>query len=163
MSADDGHRSSSGEAEHPVAHVETGLRSCDMTMPEEINWLMTDRLSSPLFTRHANLISESVTRDRIKLVGNVMIDTLLRLLPVADGERELRAFALQNRAGPRPFALVTLHRPSIVDEPDMLRPLFDALDGIAQQVPVVFPVHPCTRERMRRFGIDGGRGSGRTR
>src|SRR4051812_38093615 len=145
----------------PVAHVEAGLRSGDMTMPEEINRLVTDRLARWLFTpsRDAdeNLLREGAEPASIKMVGNVMIDTLVRLLPVADGERELRAFALQNGAGPRPFALVTLHRPSNVDEPDMLRCLFDALDGIAQQVPVVFPVHPRTRERMGRFGIDGGR------
>jgi UDP-N-acetylglucosamine 2-epimerase (non-hydrolysing) len=144
-----------------VGHVEAGLRSGDRSMPEEINRLVTDRLASWLFTpsRDAdeNLVREGVDPASIHMVGNVMIDTLVRLLPLADGERELRSFALNNGAGPRPFALVTLHRPSNVDDPQMLARLFTALDAIAGHVPVVFPVHPRTRDRMKRFGIDGGR------
>jgi len=144
-----------------VGHVEAGLRSGDRSMPEEINRLVTDRLARWLFTPSRdgdeNLLKEGADPASIRMVGNVMIDTLVRLLPIADGERELRAFALQNGTGPRPFALVTLHRPSNVDDPEMLGRLFGALDGIAGQLPVVFPVHPRTRERMRRFGIEGGR------
>jgi len=144
----------------PVAHVEAGLRSGDRTMPEEINRLVTDRLASWLFTPSRdgddNLLREGADPASIRMVGNVMIDTLVRLLPIADGERELAVFALNNGTGPRPFALVTLHRPSNVDDPQMLARLFAALDDIAGHVPVVFPVHPRTRERMRRFGIDGG-------
>jgi len=144
-----------------VGHVEAGLRSGDRSMPEEINRLVTDRLARWLFTPSRdgdeNLLREGADPASIRMVGNVMIDTLVRLLPIADGERELRAFSLQNGTGPRPFALVTLHRPSNVDDPEMLRQLFGALDGIARQVPVIFPVHPRTRERMRRFAIDEGR------
>ena len=144
-----------------VAHVEAGLRSGDRSMPEEINRLVTDRLSRWLFTPSRdgdeNLLREGVDASGIRLVGNVMVDTLLRLLPVADGEQQLRAFALQNGAGPKPFVLVTLHRPSNVDDPVMLGKLMRALETVAARVPVVFPVHPRTRERMSRFGIDRGR------
>jgi UDP-N-acetylglucosamine 2-epimerase (non-hydrolysing) len=144
-----------------VAHVEAGLRSGDRSMPEEINRLVTDRLSRWLFTPSRdgdeNLLREGVDAAQIHLVGNVMVDTLLRLLPVADGDRQLRAFALHNGAGARPFVLVTLHRPSNVDEPGMLARLMASLDRIAGSAPVIFPVHPRTRERMTRFGVPDGR------
>jgi UDP-N-acetylglucosamine 2-epimerase (non-hydrolysing) len=145
----------------PVAHVEAGLRSGDRTMPEEINRLVTDRLSSLLFTPSRaddlNLLAEGVERDRIKFVGNVMIDTLARLLPDTTGESELRRFSLTNGSGPMPFALVTLHRPSNVDEPEMLARLIASLERIAGGVPVVFPAHPRTRARMSAFGIEARR------
>jgi len=145
----------------PVAHVEAGLRSGDLTMPEEINRLVTDRLARWLLTPSAdgdeNLLREGVSPASIHRVGNVMIDTLVRLLDVADGRTQLQDFALLNGNGPRPFALVTLHRPSNVDEPAMLERLMGALDRIAADVPVVFPVHPRTRERLRAFGIGSGR------
>jgi UDP-N-acetylglucosamine 2-epimerase (non-hydrolysing) len=145
----------------PVGHVEAGLRSRDLTMPEEINRLVTDRLASLLFTPSSdadeNLLREGTDPASIRLVGNVMIDTLLQLLPAADGETEMRRFNLMNGAGPVPYALVTLHRPSNVDEPEMLGRLMSALESVAQRVPVVFPVHPRTRERMARFGIAHGR------
>jgi UDP-N-acetylglucosamine 2-epimerase (non-hydrolysing) len=141
-----------------VAHVEAGLRSGDRSMPEEINRLVTDRLSRWLFTPSRdgdeNLRREGVDVRGIHLVGNVMVDTLLRLLPMADGERQLREFALQNGSGPNPFVLVTLHRPSNVDDPSMLVSLMRALENIAARVPVVFPVHPRTRDRILRFGIE---------
>jgi UDP-N-acetylglucosamine 2-epimerase (non-hydrolysing) len=130
-------------------------------MPEEINRLVTDRLSSVLFTPSRDgdehLIAEGVEPEKIKFVGNVMIDTLTRLLPSATGERELRRFSLMNGSGPAPFALVTLHRPSNVDEPEMLAKLISSLERIAADVPVVFPAHPRTRTRMRSFGIDAHR------
>src|SRR5450759_3594186 len=103
----------------PVGHVEAGLRSGDRTMPEEINRLVTDRLSRWLFTPShdgdANLLREGCDPASIRFVGNVMIDTLQQLLPAADGETEMRRFNLMNGAGPIPYALVTLHRPSNVD------------------------------------------------
>jgi UDP-N-acetylglucosamine 2-epimerase (non-hydrolysing) len=145
----------------PVGHVEAGLRSGDRTMPEEINRLVTDRLSQWLFTPSAdgdaNLLAEGSDPATIRRVGNVMIDTLQRLLPRADGERQLRQFGLMNGAGPAPFVLVTLHRPSNVDEPAPLARLVAALEQIAACVPVVFPVHPRTRERIARFGIPHAR------
>lgn len=141
----------------PVAHVEAGLRSGDRSMPEEVNRLITDRLSSLLFTPSMdgsdNLLAEGVNPAAIKFVGNVMIDTLQRLLPRTDGEAELRRFALMNGAGAKPFVLVTLHRPSNVDDPAILARLVASLERVAQQVPVVFPLHPRTRERIVQFGI----------
>jgi UDP-N-acetylglucosamine 2-epimerase (non-hydrolysing) len=136
----------------PVAHVEAGLRSGDRSMPEEINRLVIDRLSTWLFTPSAdadlNLISEGAVPATIRRVGNVMIDTLLRLLPLADGQAELRALNLMNGKGPQPFVLVTLHRPSNVDDASALRKLIGALEAVAARVPVVFPVHPRTRQRI---------------
>jgi UDP-N-acetylglucosamine 2-epimerase (non-hydrolysing) len=138
----------------PVAHVEAGLRSGDRSMPEEINRLVTDRLSSLLFTPSEdgdqNLISEGADRESIQLVGNVMIDTLVRLLPLADSTVLLRQHGLMNGAGPKPFALVTLHRPSNVDDEHMLAKLISALDEIGRDIPVVFPMHPRTKARMQR-------------
>src|SRR5262249_34519417 len=133
----------------------------DRTMPEEINRLVTDRLSSLLFTPSrdgdAHLIAEGVERERIRFVGNVMIDTLVRLLPAATGEHELRRVWLVNGSGAVPFALVTLHRPSNVDEPSMLARLIASLERVAEDVPVVCPAHPRTRARMASFGIAAGR------
>lgn len=139
-----------------VAHVEAGLRSFDRTMPEEINRIVTDRLADLLFTPSRdgddNLRREGVAPEKIRLVGNVMIDTLVRLLP---GAQE-RWPALRDRLGlveQRPYALVTLHRPSNVDEPDGLRRLVQALAGLAGALEVVFPVHPRTRRRLDDLGI----------
>ena len=141
----------------PVGHVEAGLRSGDWSMPEEINRVVTDRLATWLFTPSEdgdlNLGREGVPPDRIRRVGNVMIDTLVRLLPLADQERMLTALALTNGNGPRPFALVTLHRPSNVDDPIMLRRLLDGLADIAADLPVVFPMHPRTRARAEAAGL----------
>jgi UDP-N-acetylglucosamine 2-epimerase (non-hydrolysing) len=128
--------------EIPVAHVEAGLRSFDRSMPEEINRVLTDQLASLLFTPSddgdANLLREGVARERIHCVGNVMIDTLVRLLPGA-----------RRRDGiPGQPALVTLHRPSNVDDPERLSAILDCLARVSAAVPVVFPVHPRTRARM---------------
>jgi UDP-N-acetylglucosamine 2-epimerase (non-hydrolysing) len=144
----------------PVAHVEAGLRSGDLTMPEEINRLVTDRLARFLFTPSEdgdeNLRREGCHPSTIHHVGNAMIDTLVRLLDRASGQVELERFALINGLGPKPFALVTLHRPSNVDEPEMLAQLMTSLDRISRTLPVVFPVHPRTRARMAAFGISSG-------
>lgn len=144
-----------------VAHVEAGLRSGDRTMPEEINRLLTDRLATLLLTpsadADANLLAEGVPREWIRCVGNVMIDTLVRLLPLTDDAPLLDTLALRNGHGPKPFALVTLHRPSNVDDPRSLRNLITALDSVAEDMPVVFPMHPRTRARMAESGIDADR------
>jgi UDP-N-acetylglucosamine 2-epimerase (non-hydrolysing) len=141
----------------PVAHVEAGLRSGDRSMPEEINRIVTDRLAATLFTPSAdaddNLLAEGCDPASIKLVGNVMIDTLVRLLPSADG------LALLPAEGGRPgkrddFALVTLHRPTNVDDPAMLNLLLDTLVGIAEDIPVVIPMHPRTRSRLGERSLD---------
>jgi len=132
----------------PVAHVEAGLRSRDRSMPEEINRLVTDQLSDLLFTpsadADANLLQEGIPREKIHLVGNVMIDTLVRLLP--------QAAMLDNLAGIGPFVLVTLHRPANVDDLPWLREMLTALLQVGRELPVIFPVHPRTRQRMADAG-----------
>jgi UDP-N-acetylglucosamine 2-epimerase (non-hydrolysing) len=136
----------------PVGHVEAGLRSRDRTMPEEINRLLTDQLSDLLFTPSAdgdeNLLHEGVDRSRIHLVGNVMIDTLVRLLPRSEQHRRANLAA--------PYVLVTLHRPSNVDDLPWLRELLATLAELSQQLTVVFPVHPRTRERLTSLNIEAG-------
>jgi UDP-N-acetylglucosamine 2-epimerase (non-hydrolysing) len=135
-----------------VVHVEAGLRSFDRTMPEELNRLVTDQLADMLLTpsRDAdeNLKREGVACERIFFVGNVMIDTLVRLLPLADSQ--LRASALASWLD-RDYILVTLHRPSNVDEPEHLRRIVGVLADLAREVPVVFPVHPRTRARIEQI------------
>jgi len=133
----------------PVGHVEAGLRSHDRSMPEEINRVLTDRLSDFLFTPSEdgdqNLLREGIPQSRIHLVGNVMIDTLIRLLPKANAK-------LPNGINGR-FALVTLHRPANVDDPVWLRDLLATLTDLSGQLSVIFPVHPRTRERLNDLGI----------
>ena len=132
-----------------VAHVEAGLRSRDRAMPEEINRILTDQMSDLLFTPSRdgdeNLLREGIDPARIKFVGNVMIDTLVRLLPQA----KLRWPGLQQRLGiSAPFFLATLHRPANVDNPESLGKLVDALNKVAKMHPVLFPIHPRTRSRI---------------
>jgi UDP-N-acetylglucosamine 2-epimerase (non-hydrolysing) len=133
-----------------VAHVEAGLRSFDRSMPEEINRIVTDRLADLLFTPSEdgdiNLEREGVPADKIHRVGNVMIDSLIRLLPVA-------MQCLRNGL-PERYALVTLHRPSNVDDSANLRSILKLLFEVNDQLEVVFPVHPRTRQRIEQFGID---------
>jgi UDP-N-acetylglucosamine 2-epimerase (non-hydrolysing) len=128
-----------------VGHVEAGLRSGDRSMPEEINRLLTDQISSLLFTPSAdadeNLAREGIPAAKIHLVGNVMIDTLVRLLPCA--EKQFPADV------PSPYALVTLHRPSNVDDYAWLGELLKMLADLSAHLPIIFPVHPRTRQRMQ--------------
>lgn len=138
----------------PVGHVEAGLRSFDRTMPEEINRLITDRLSDLLFTPsedgNDNLLQEGTPREKIYLVGNVMIDTLQRLLPSALGlwERVRRELQIMERD----YALVTIHRPSNVDRPSMISRVMAVLRELSMDLPVVFPVHPRTRKQLPHVG-----------
>lgn len=137
----------------PVAHVESGLRSFDRGMPEEINRIATDHLAELLFTHSAeaesNLADEGVPPERVHLVGNTMIDTLVAL------EDRIRsrgaAAALELEAGG--YLLVTLHRPALVDGP-LLADAMEALGSVAREMPVVFPVHPRTRGRLVELGLD---------
>jgi UDP-N-acetylglucosamine 2-epimerase (non-hydrolysing) len=137
----------------PVAHVEAGLRSFDRSMPEEINRTVTDAIADVLLVSEpsgeTNLRREGVSPDRIRFVGNVMIDTLVAELPAA------RALGMPERVGTREraYALVTLHRPSNVDVPRRLGELAAFLERLADRLTVVFPVHPRTRERLRQFGL----------
>jgi UDP-N-acetylglucosamine 2-epimerase (non-hydrolysing) len=141
----------------PVAHVEAGLRSRDITMPEEVNRIVTDSLSDLLFTTSPdadrNLVAEGVPRRKIHRVGNVMIDTLRRFLGRA-GESDV----LDRLALAPPYALLTLHRPSNVDDPASLRRIFEALAVIGRRVPILFPAHPRTVANIERTGARLGDG-----
>jgi UDP-N-acetylglucosamine 2-epimerase (non-hydrolysing) len=136
-----------------VAHIEAGLRSRDRSMPEEINRLVTDALADLLLTHSRdadeNLLREGVTPDKIRFVGNVMIDTLRRNLERARISTVLDRFGLE----PGRFCAMTLHRPSNVDQRETLAGILDALDVVQQQLPIVFPVHPRTRARLAEFGF----------
>jgi UDP-N-acetylglucosamine 2-epimerase (non-hydrolysing) len=133
-----------------VGHVEAGLRSFDRSMPEEINRVVTDRLADLLFTPSEdgdrNLAQEGVPAEKIFLVGNVMIDSLVRLLPAA--------MRCPRNGYPKRYALVTLHRPSNVDDSKTLKSILQSLLEINEDLAVVFPVHPRTRQRIEEFGFD---------
>jgi len=136
-------------------HVEAGLRSFDRTMPEEINRIVTDQLADMLFTPsidgNENLLREGISEDKIYFVGNVMIDTLVRLLPKA--EKQWEQIASDFDLYKKPYCLVTLHRPSNVDNPIILADIFNALVEISMNIHVIFPVHPRTRERLKETGV----------
>jgi UDP-N-acetylglucosamine 2-epimerase (non-hydrolysing) len=136
-----------------LAHVEAGLRSFDRSMPEEHNRIVTDMLADLLFTpspdADANLQREGVANERIFRVGNIMVDSLLRFKPVAEGMRHLETLGLEAGA----YGLVTLHRPSNVDDAQTLRQIVDALIEIQEDTPVLFPIHPRTREKMEAGGL----------
>jgi UDP-N-acetylglucosamine 2-epimerase (non-hydrolysing) len=132
-----------------VGHVEAGLRSFDRTMPEEINRLVTDQLADLLFTPSedgdVNLQKEGIAAEKIFRVGNVMIDSLVKLLPAAQR---------QNRNGlPERYALVTLHRPANVDDSIILKRILQSLLEVSHDLSVIFPAHPRTRKRIADFGL----------
>jgi UDP-N-acetylglucosamine 2-epimerase (non-hydrolysing) len=137
----------------PVAHVEAGLRSFDRTMPEEINRILTDAIADMLLVSDPagmeNLRHEGHAENEMVLVGNVMIDTLKRLLPKARSRDTLTRHNLQ--AGS--YGLVTLHRPANVDTAESLGPLLDVLIETSEKLPLVFPIHPRTKQRIERFGF----------
>ena len=137
----------------PIAHVEAGLRSGDRTMPEEINRLVTDQIADLLLTPSVdgddNLLREGIAPERIYCVGNVMIDTLVRLLPVAEELGMMERLTLQ----PQNYGLITLHRPSNVDEPAMLQKVMTTLLTISRDLPLVFPIHPRTRRRLEQLAL----------
>ena len=136
-----------------VAHVEAGLRSFDRTMPEEVNRIVTDALADLLLTPSAdandNLKHEGISESKIKLVGNVMIDALVANLEKARASQVLKTLDLEKKG----FVYVTLHRPSNVDEAASLRTIMRELKRLADDWPVVFPMHPRTRKMCRQFGI----------
>ena len=140
-----------------VAHVEAGLRSFDRSMPEEINRILTDALADYLFVTEddaiEHLLKEGRPRESIFLVGNVMIDSLRYFLPAAQQSRIGEELGLAEGPGWRRFAVLTLHRPSNVDSTDKLNELLGAIDSIAAEVPVIFPVHPRTRQRLAQAGV----------
>jgi UDP-N-acetylglucosamine 2-epimerase (non-hydrolysing) len=132
----------------PVAHIESGLRSRDWSMPEEVNRVVTDRISELLLCTSEdavqNLAAEGISGDGVQLVGNTMIDSLFRLLEGVDRPALLERLGLEARH----FVLVTLHRPALVDDPELLGPTMGVLATLAESLPVVFPVHPRTRARL---------------
>jgi UDP-N-acetylglucosamine 2-epimerase (non-hydrolysing) len=136
----------------PVAHVEAGLRSFDRTMPEEINRILTDSISTVLFTSckdaNKNLNNEGVNQDGIFFVGNIMIDSLVRVLRIANSSDVLK----NNRIEPKKYVCVTIHRPSNVDDVRVLRDIISALEDVGKSMPVVFSVHPRTKKMIERSG-----------
>lgn len=137
-----------------VAHVEAGLRSGDRTMPEEFNRLLTDQIANLLFTpsedANRNLLREGIPAERIRLVGNVMIDSLLKYLPLAAKSTIKEETGLVGQD----YAVLTLHRPSNVDDPETFGRILDALERIGERLPVVFPVHPRTKKTIAELGLE---------
>lgn len=142
----------------PVIHVEAGLRSYDRDMPEEINRILTDQISDLLLTTERsaadNLIREGVDENRICFAGNVMIDSLLANCKQAiPWQQTLEKYACQLRPSEKNYALLTLHRPSNVDFPDMLARLIGVISEVSKKLPVVFPVHPRTQQKIVDSGL----------
>ncbi|MCC6963589.1 MAG: UDP-N-acetylglucosamine 2-epimerase (non-hydrolyzing) [candidate division Zixibacteria bacterium] len=137
-----------------MAHVESGLRSFDRTMPEEINRIVTDHLSDYLFVTEEsgmrNLRHEGIADEKVFFTGNIMIDSLLETIKVAERSEVLEQLGLQ----PQGYALMTLHRPSNVDHPETLRYVLETIGQVAQRIPVVFPCHPRTQQNIARFGLE---------
>jgi UDP-N-acetylglucosamine 2-epimerase (non-hydrolysing) len=137
-----------------VAHVEAGLRSHDMSMPEEINRRCTDAISDLLFTTDSiadkNLLREGVAVDKIHFVGNTMIDTLVQHIDRA------RQLPLAHGCVPGNYVVLTLHRPSNVDSPDHLAPIIGAINSIAERIPIIFPVHPRTAPHLKHMSLNPG-------
>ena len=143
-----------------VAHVEAGLRSFDEEMPEEINRKLTDAISDLLFVTEEsgvrNLLAEGVAEEKVFLVGNVMIDTLKRSIARIDGGGFQPSMGIKEFCdGGRRYAVLTLHRPSNVDSREALEPIWGAISEVAREIPILFPVHPRTREKISAFGLDG--------
>jgi UDP-N-acetylglucosamine 2-epimerase (non-hydrolysing) len=148
-----------------IAHVESGLRSFDRSMPEEINRMLTDQLSDLLFVTEEsglqNLRNEGVPPQKIFFVGNTMIDALLSLEDKAEDSSILEELGLRAKTGTNGtgnpicrYALLTLHRPGNVDDRDAFMDILGGLEGLAREYPIIFPVHPRTRQRMKEFGIE---------
>lgn len=137
----------------PVAHIEAGLRSFDQKMPEEINRIVTDRLSDYLFTTCSegdeNLKNEGIAPSQVFFVGNLMIDTLLRLLPKA------RLSSIHQKINcSKTYGLVTLHRPSNVDEPKTFEGILDALETLQKELPLIWPLHPRTKAAIQNQNLE---------
>ena len=144
----------------PVVHVEAGLRSYDRKMPEEINRVLTDQVADLLYTTErsaeANLVREGIDAERVRFVGNVMIDSLLSNLEFASAPSATLAaagFDPELIGGPESYGVVTLHRPSNVDRAETLSSLLVLLNEISRQLPLVFALHPRTRANIERFGL----------
>ena len=138
----------------PVGHVEAGLRSFDMNMPEEINRILTDRISNLLFTpskdANENLINEGMNKESIKLVGNIMIDSLLNNIEKSSASKIHNKIKVEKGN----YALITLHRPSNVDYEDNLSRIVNAIEIISEDIKIVFPIHPRTANMIEKFGLE---------
>lgn len=137
----------------PVAHVEAGLRSRDWTMPEEVNRVVTDRISTYLFATSSdaveNLLTEGASPSTVHLVGNVMIDALVRNLGRAQSRPTLQALGLE----PSQYGLITLHRPANVDDHRLLQTIIGAFNKLCEELPLVFPAHPRTQKQLKSIRV----------
>lgn len=137
----------------PVVHLEAGLRSFDRHMPEEINRLVTDVLADVLWTPSPdgdeNLAREGIPAERVTRIGNIMLDSYELLRDRIEAENAPARYGL----APKGYGIVTLHRPSNVDQPETLTPLVEKLEAVAAMVPLIFPVHPRTRQKLNAFGL----------
>lgn len=142
----------------PVAHVEAGLRSRDRRMPEEINRVLTDQISDYLFTTcedaDQNLKDEGLPADKIFFVGNIMIDSLLKFIKRAKQTDILKRFGLIDRDTVSKYALLTLHRPSNVDDSETLQGILSALNAVSTRIPIIFPIHPRTLKQIKKFELE---------
>lgn len=138
----------------PVAHIEAGLRSFDRNMPEEINRILTDTISDFLFTpskdADKNLIKEGISPKKIFLVGDIMIDSLVANLKKADKSKILKNLKIKEKE----YAVLTLHRPSNVDNKKILQKIISALNLISKKIPIIFPIHPRTKKQIKNFGFN---------
>ena len=145
----------------PVVHVESGLRSYDRQMPEELNRVLTDQIADRLYTTErsadANLAHEGIAPERVQFVGNVMIDSVVHgLVSACDARATLRQWGANPALlqAPQGYALLTLHRPSNVDHAETLRTLLEAMRAVADKLPLLFVVHPRTHAALQRHGMD---------
>ncbi|MBE0426199.1 MAG: UDP-N-acetylglucosamine 2-epimerase (non-hydrolyzing) [Nitrospirae bacterium] len=144
----------------PVAHVEAGLRSFDRSMPEEINRILTDRISDYLFTpsedANKNLLNEGIPVEKIFLVGNIMVDSLMSILPYVQKSGIFSRLngILPQKDAIQEYALLTLHRPSNVDDKKTLNRELGCLGAISKSIPILFPVHPRTKKQIQAFGLE---------
>lgn len=142
----------------PLAHVEAGLRSFDRTMPEEINRVLTDQISDYLFTTYEdanqNLINEGILENKIFFVGNVMIDSLYNHLELAKNSIILEKLGLRKNNNIKKYAIATLHRPSNVDNPKILRGILNALNKLSKEITVIFPAHPRTIKQIKKIKLE---------
>ncbi|MCH7759652.1 UDP-N-acetylglucosamine 2-epimerase (non-hydrolyzing) [Patescibacteria group bacterium] len=138
----------------PVAHIEAGLRSFDRNMPEEINRILTDHISDYLFVTcedgKINLINEGINKERIFLVGNIMIDTLLKQIQKSKKSKILIKLNLKSKE----YALVTLHRPTNVDKKKTLKTLLQTFNIIQKEIKIIYPIHPRTKKQIKKFGLE---------
>jgi len=139
----------------PVAHIEAGLRSFNWQMPEEINRVLTDHLSDYLFiterSAYRNLIKEGISKSKIYFVGNVMIDTLRRYLDKSENSKILKELNLKEKS----YAVLTLHRPENVDNKETLFHLLEIIKKVQKDIPIVLPLHPRTKQRIKEFCLEG--------